>query len=81
MTGKYLKTIFSDPDHMTMFQVTDKSKYLIECSHLILFLNTTVILTSPVLVCFFECLSGFGTFLYIYPLIVDFQSQALGNNW
>jgi hypothetical protein len=33
MTGEYLKTIFSDPDHMTMFQVTDKSKYLIECYH------------------------------------------------
>jgi hypothetical protein len=31
MTGEYLKMIFSDPNHMTMFQLTDKSQYLIEC--------------------------------------------------
>jgi hypothetical protein len=29
MTGKYLKTVFSDPDHTTVCQITDKSKYLI----------------------------------------------------
>jgi hypothetical protein len=31
MTGEYLKTVFSDPHHMMTFQLTDKSKYLIEC--------------------------------------------------
>ena len=31
MTGDYLQKVFSDPSHMTMFQLTDKSQYLIEC--------------------------------------------------
>ncbi|XP_069691471.1 uncharacterized protein [Periplaneta americana] len=31
VTGDYLKTVFSHPDSMTMFQIVDKSKYMIEC--------------------------------------------------